>query len=321
MVPVDRPGIRPFLKWVGGKRQLLPQLRRFYPRLDGRYFEPFLGSGAVFFDLLHQRALDGRDVSLSDDNADLIGCYARVADSVEEVLAHLDRLAASHTRAPREHYLHVRDACFNPRRAAWRDAGAAIDRYAPELAAMLIYLNRTGYNGLFRLNASGDFNVPPGRYARPAIVNRPLLEAASRALSARGVRVTRAPFDTVGAAARAGDFVYFDPPYAPLSATANFRGYTGRGFSSGDQARLQRLLIDLATRGVHVLLSNSTAPEVTRLYERNREARAAGLRVWRVPARRAVNARADRRGAVAELLVSNIRPRDRRGVLRNVADA
>lgn len=306
---MERRGLSPFLKWVGGKRQLLPVLRRFYPRLEGRYFEPFLGSGAVFFDLLNGGALNGCGATLSDDNADLIGCYRRVGDSPAEVIAELDRLAAGHAADGRDHYLRVRDEQFNPMRKAWREAGADVERYPASLAAALIYLNRTGYNGLFRLNSSGEYNVPPGRYDNPKIVDRALLCEVSRELTRPGMLVRHAPFDGVVDEAAPGDFVYFDPPYAPLSATANFRAYTSRTFSDADQQRLQQLLIALSRRGVRVLLSNSTAPDVTRLYQGNADARAAGLRAWRVPARRAVNSRADRRGAIEELVVSNIRPR------------
>ena len=306
---MERRGLRPFLKWVGGKRQLLPVLRRFYPDPFKNYFEPFVGSGAVFFDLLGRGALEGHGVTLSDENADLIGCYRRVADSLDAVIAELDRLAAGHAAGGRTHYLQVRDTRFNPMRASWRNAGGDVARYPAVLAAMLIYLNRTGYNGLFRLNASGEFNVPPGRYDNPKIVDRPLLSLASSALSAPRVVLRHAGFDRVLEDACAGDFVYFDPPYEPLTKTANFRGYTGRGFSDQDQQRLQQILIELSRRGVHVLLSNSTAAGVRRLYERNRDVAAAGLRAWRFPARRAVNSKADRRGAVEELVVSNIRPR------------
>jgi DNA adenine methylase len=263
----------------------------------------------VFFDLINHGALDGGGATLSDDNADLIGCYARVGNALPEVLDELDALAARHADDGRAHYLRVRDHRFNPLRAAWRAEGSPVDRYPAQLAAMLIYLNRTGYNGLFRLNASGDFNVPPGRYERPKIVDRAALTEASRVLGSGAIELRHAPFAAVGEGAAPGDFVYFDPPYAPLSATANFRGYTGRGFSAADQAALQQLLIELSRRGVHVLLSNSTAPDVTRLYERDPEVRAAGLRTWRVPARRAVNSNAARRGAVDELVVSNVKPR------------
>jgi DNA adenine methylase len=300
--------LRPFLKWVGGKRQLLPVLRQYYPATVGRYVEPFVGSGAVFFDLLDRGRLNGHGAVLADANADLIGCYERVSGSVGQVLSVLESLAEDHARRGRECYLQVRDERFNPLRAAWRANGSAIASYSPELAAMLIYLNRTGYNGLFRLNASGEFNVPPGRYDRPRIFDRALLTTVSQALSAPNIRLEHAPFDRVLETAEAGDFVYFDPPYAPLSATANFRGYTGRGFGDADQERLQAVVITLANRGVNVLLSNSTAAAVTRLYEQNAAAEAAGLRAIRVPARRAVNSNGAGRGVVEELLVSNIEP-------------
>ena len=305
---MERRGLRPFLKWVGGKRQLLPVLRRYYPASYGAYFEPFVGSGAVFFDLLAHGHLDGRPVTLSDDNADLVGCYARVGDSLAAVVTALERLAEGHARDGRDHYLLVRDTRFNPQRAAWRASGSDVAAYGADLAAMVIYLNRTGYNGLFRLNASGEYNVPPGRYDRPRIIDRELLAEVSAVLTRPNVRVQRAPFEHVLDEARGGDFAYFDPPYAPLSKTANFRGYTGRGFTEADQEHLQQVLIELSRRGVLVLLSNSTAPSVARLYDGNADARSAGLRTWRFPARRAVNSNAERRGTVAELVVSNIQP-------------
>ncbi len=301
--------MRPFLKWVGGKRQLLPVLRRFYPEPMGRYFEPFVGSGAVFFDLAAGGHLNGHGAVLSDDNADLIGCYRRIGRSLDDVVAVLDRLAADHAARGRDCYLQVRDQQFNPRRAEWRDRGAAVDDYSAELAAMLIYLNRTGYNGLFRLNASGEFNVPPVRYDSPRVLDRALLAQVSQVLTAPGIRIEHAAFDRISESAQPGDFVYFDPPYAPVSATANFRGYTGRGFSDADQERLQRVVTSLARRGARVLLSNSVAPSVTRLYEGNKDVSAAGLKTWRFPARRAVNSRPDRRGTVEELVVSNVTPR------------
>jgi DNA adenine methylase len=301
--------LRPFLKWVGGKRQLLPVLRRFYPGKVGAYFEPFLGSGAVFFDLAGHGAINGHGAVLSDANPDLIGCYHRVRNSLDDVVAQLEMLAADHTARGRACYMEVRDARFNPLRAAWHESGADPGTYSAELAAMLIYLNRTGYNGLFRVNSSNEFNVPPGRYDRPRIVDRSLLSRAAGALSASNVRVERGGFDRVLATAAAGDFVYFDPPYAPLSRTANFRGYTGRGFSNDDQEALQQLVFKLAERGVNVLLSNSTAPSVTKLYEDNPEAGRVGLRTWRFPARRAINSNPEGRGDVAELVVSNVEPR------------
>lgn len=285
---------------------MLPALRHYYPESIGTYFEPFLGSGAVYFDLVRQRLIESRQARLSDANPDLIGCYRRVADAVGPVLAELERLAEGHASGGREHYLRIRNERFNPDRARRHASAATVDSYPPELAAMLIYLNRTGYNGLFRVNARGAYNVPPGRYVRPRIINRPLLEWVSASLPRQPAGLSVATYDWVLSAAQPGDFVYFDPPYAPVGATADFRRYTSKGFDEGQQQRLQQVAIALASRGVHVLLSNSTAAEVTRLYEADPRALAAGLKATRVPARRAVNSDAARRGAIDELIVSNV---------------
>ncbi len=297
--------MRPFLKWAGGKRQLLPHLRRFYPERFGTYFEPFVGSGAVFFDLAGSGAFDRRPAVLTDENADLIGCYLRIGDAVEAVIEALEELARGHAADGPAHYRRIRDEVFNPVRAAWHEAGGTSGAYTAAMAAMFIYLNRTGYNGLFRVNRRGAFNVPPGRYVRPRIVDPGLLRGVAHTLRERSVEVAVRPFEQVLAHARAGDFVYFDPPYAPLSSTSSFRSYTALGFGDGDHARLQQVAVTLARREVTVVLSNSTAPLVVDLFEKNREARAAGLRTYRVPARRAINTRADRRGAVDEVLVTN----------------
>ncbi|MGE3274115.1 MAG: DNA adenine methylase [Vicinamibacterales bacterium] len=295
---------RPFLKWAGGKRQLLPHLRHYYPTAITGYHEPFLGSGAVFFDLWNTGRLAGVPIRLTDENADLVGCYLRLADATDEVVAALQRLETAHRRLGTAHYYRVRDERFNPERIAWRKGGRGAAAYSPSLAAMFIYLNRTGYNGLFRQNARGGFNVPAGRYERPRILDEARLRAAAAVLSHPSVTVAEAPFDDVALAAAPGHFVYFDPPYAPLSATATFRSYTARGFGDADQRRLQELAIALAARGVHVLLSNSTAPLITGLFEDDRRARAAGLVARRIPARRAINSRGDRRGVIEELLVA-----------------
>jgi DNA adenine methylase len=303
---ISTAAVRPLLKWVGGKRQLLPYIRRFYPPHFNRYIEPFFGSGAVFFDLQSDGRLNGRDVVLIDSNADLIGCYQAVRDEPDRVAAELDRLAAAHALGGSRHYYDVRDSRFNPAREALRNTGGRI-RYTPELAAMLIYLNRTGFNGLFRLNARGQFNVPAGRYARPRIADRPKLLQVARALLDPKINLICDRFEIVADLAQADDFLYIDPPYAPLSATASFTSYTALRFDEDDQARLQKIVVSLARRGCHVLLSNSTAPEIGRLYEKSKDARDAGLRALKIPARRAVNCNAQRRGPVEEYLISNIR--------------
>jgi DNA adenine methylase len=297
---------RPLLKWAGGKRQLLPHLRRFYPRDFGRYLEPFFGSGAVFFDLHGAGRLRDRAVTLIDSNADLIGCYQTVRDAPDAVACELDRLAHAHARDARAHYYLVRDQCFNPLRDRLRRDDGHI-AYTPALAAMLIYLNRTGFNGLFRLNASGAFNVPAGRYERPKIVDREKLAGVALALSGPGVELRWGSFERALDIATAGDFIYFDPPYAPLTPTANFTSYTNPRFDHAAQVRLQAVVVELALRGCRVLLSNSTADEIAALYERSAEARAAGLRTVRVPARRAINSNAARRGVVDEFLITNVR--------------
>jgi DNA adenine methylase len=294
---------RPLLKWAGGKRQLLPALRPYYPRHYRRYIEPFLGSGAVFFDLYGSGALAGRRAWLLDDNADLIGCYRMLADRTDEVLAALAGLAAGHHAGGADFYYQVRDQQFNPARAA----GTA---YTPDLAAMLIYLNRTGFNGLFRLNRRGAFNVPAGRYANPRICDEHHLRVVADALRSPAITVEHGSFDRALAEAGRGDFVYCDPPYAPLSRTACFANYTANGFTPDDQLRLQRGLIAAAGRGATVVLSNSSAPEIERLYSAP-EAVHAGLRIERVAARRAINSRADARGPIDELVIANA-PRDLR---------
>jgi DNA adenine methylase len=299
--------LRPFLKWAGGKRQLLPALRTWYPPRFSRYFEPFLGSGAVFFDLFAQGRLDGCPATLADGNDDLIGCYRMLRAHVDQVVAELQRLEEGHHRAPSDHYYSVRADGFNGGRRRVTSSGSALaDAHTPQLAAMLIYLNRTGFNGLFRLNGDGDFNVPLGRYARPRICDEDGLRAAAAALRQPGVAIVHGPFATSVEEATRGDFVYFDPPYAPLSATSTFTGYTADGFTPADQQQLQRVVLTLAARGCHVVLSNSTAPEIARLYDDNPEAVRVGLKAVKVPARRAINSKPSARGAVLEYVITNV---------------
>jgi len=323
MIQCMRQEVRPLLKWAGGKRQLLPEIRHFYPSSFHQYWEPFLGSGAVFFDLYAAGRLAGHSVRLLDSNPDLIACYASVRDTPGAVVAALERLAAEHAKRGRAHYYEVRDRRFNPLRLR-RAANSSLSpkpsadlrdlcreelntlRYTPELAAMLIYLNRTGFNGLFRLNAAGGFNVPAGRYKNPRICDGENLRRVAAALNEPGVTLTCLTFDRVFDDAEAGDFVYFDPPYAPVSPTAQFTSYTANGFGDADQRRLQNVVVELARRGCQVLLSNSTAPEISELYERDGAAKKAGLRCYRVPARRAINSNASRRGPVTEFLITNV---------------
>jgi DNA adenine methylase len=266
--------LRPFLKWAGGKRQLLPRILALVPPRVRTYVEPFLGGGALFFAMAAQRRFE-RAV-LGDCNGELINCYEAVRDDVEGVIAKLERF-----RNTPDVYYRVRGQ--NPARLK-----------PAARAARLIYLNRCGYNGLYRVNSDGLFNVPFGRYARPKICDPERLRAASRALA--GIELVRGDFAAVVGRRRLGadDFVYLDPPYVPISKTASFTAYAG-GFSMKEQQRLADLLRRLAARGVPAVLSNSDCADTRRLYD--------GLVIESLPARRAINSVAARRGPVAELLV------------------
>jgi DNA adenine methylase len=306
------PTGRPLLKWAGGKRQLLRTLARHFPARFDRYVEPFVGSGAVFFHLAATGAIAGRAVDLCDVNADLIGCYLAVRNRPDDVIAALAALEREHRRRGTACYYEVRDERFNPLRAelfeSCGDPADAAAAYPPALAAMLVFLNRTGFNGLYRLNRRGQFNVPAGRYDEPRICDQAHLRDVAQAFRQPGVTIAYRSFDLTLADTGAGDFVYCDPPYAPLSATSSFAQYTANGFTWFDQQRLQAAVIAACRRGAQVVLSNSSAADIWRLYSTPDAARA-GLRIWSVPARRAINSRADARGPVDELVISNVKMR------------
>jgi DNA adenine methylase len=298
--------VRPVLKWAGGKRQLLPALRPYYPASFDRYFEPFVGSGAVFLDLHNRGRLDGSQVRLSDINADVIGCYRVIRDEVDTLIDELNQLEEGYKSRGRDHFYEVRDERFNPRRRVIHAMARPEEQYTPDLAAMLIYLNRTGYNGLFRVNRRGLFNVPAGRHLSVRICDADNLRRLSAALAGPDTSLAVGSFDDALEGASPGDFVYLDPPYAPVSRTAHFTSYTSGQFGAGDQALLQQAVIRLARRGVHVLLSNSIAPDISALYADNPQARRAGLRARTVEARRSINSRATARGAILEYVITNI---------------
>jgi DNA adenine methylase len=302
--------VRPLLKWAGGKRQLLPALEQYYPAQFRRYLEPFVGSGAVFFHLASTGVLNGRTVTLSDVNPDLIGCYRVVRDETAAVITALQALEREHRRRGDLCYYEVRDLRFNPARARLMadsagDGSVAAARYTPELAAMLVFLNRTGFNGLFRLNRMGAFNVPAGRYRDPRICDPDHIRAVASVLRRPGVGIEHRGFEAALGDASAGDFVYCDPPYAPLSRTSSFASYTAAGFGALDQVRLQQAIVRACRRGAHVVMSNSSAPEIESAYQA-RAARQVKIAVHRVPARRAINSRASSRGPVDELIITNV---------------
>lgn len=275
---------RPFVKWAGGKAKLAPAIVASMPVGIRRYIEPFLGAGAVFFALDAERP--GTRAVLSDANPDLIETYVVLRDEPGALSDALGALQERYLRADME-----------GRRATYYELRATAPSDPLGRAARFIFLNKTCYNGLFRVNASGGFNVPHGRYKKPRIHDAALIESASRALQTAEVRL--ADFGSVCAEAEPGDFVYLDPPYHPLTATANFTGYTRADFGQADQLRLRDAFEDLARRGVAAMLSNSDHEYVRGLYE------GMGYGIQRVTMSRAINSRASGRAPVPELLIDN----------------
>lgn len=265
---------RPFLKWAGGKGQLISQYQRFFPNSWDfeTYHEPFLGGGAIFFHLQPQTAC------LMDINPELVNVYRCVKTDVERVIHVLRRHQQRHCK---DYYYEVRS----------RPGNTPIER-----AARLIYLNRTCFNGLYRENSRGQFNVPMGRYKNPKICSPDLLYAVSDLL--QGANICESHFATVlDRAQTPQDFVYFDPPYYPISATSKFTSYNRYGFSEDDHVRLQQVFAELARRGVKVMLSNSDCPFVRDLYQ--------DFPTHTIHALRAINANAQRRGKITEVLVTS----------------
>jgi len=281
-IPQDpRSPVRPFLKWAGGKTQLLGPIGEAFPeRIEGTYREPFLGSGAVFLHLWGTGRIRGKAV-LSDANGPLVETWLVVRDEVDALVEHLTRHRVAHARDPERHYYEVRA----------EEPTAPVAR-----AARMLYLNRTCYNGLWRVNRAGRFNVPMGRYKDPPILDEGNLRAVSRAL--RDAEILHASFRVALRGAGRGSVAYLDPPYEPLSKTSNFTSYTAEKFGREDQEALAAECARLRTRGASFLLSNHDTPWLRELYKGH------GFSVRSVPARRAINSDPGKRGAVRELLVT-----------------
>ncbi len=266
---------KPFVKWVGGKRQLLPELVKRVPSDFGRYYEPFVGGGALFFHLQPQRAC------LTDINPDLVNLYAVIRDKVGELIEDLRQHVYEKT-----YFYQLRGADRTPNYQSWTDV---------QKASRFIYLNKTCYNGLYRVNSKGQFNAPFGRYTNPTILDVDNLYSCHHAL--RKAVIEEADFYAVRRRIRANDFVYFDPPYAPLSTTASFTGYTKGGFDTDMQYALRDLCRTLDNRSVRFMLSNSSAPLILDLY--------AEFNIDFVYATRAINSKAGKRGKIPEVVVTN----------------
>jgi DNA adenine methylase len=272
---IARPVAAPVVKWVGGKTKLLPELLVRMPDDYARYYEPFAGGAALFFRLAPRRAV------LADSNADLIGLYGALAGDVAAVIRRLEHHREAHDET---HYYKTRTR-WNDRDVSWASA---------ERAAAFIYLNKTCFNGLWRVNRAGDFNVPIGRYTDPPICVPEALRAAAGVLARAELRCT--DYRAAVADAGDGDFVYFDPPYDPVTTTANFTSYTVDAFSGEDQRALADCARELVARGCRVMLSNSDTPFIRSIYR--------GFRVERVKCPRAINSNAAKRGDVDELIIT-----------------
>ena len=277
-----KPLVQPFMKWAGGKRQLLPALRPLIPSSIKCYYEPFLGGGAVFFDQQPKTAV------VNDFNAELINCYEVIRDCPEELLEETQK----HPNES-DHFYRVREMDRNPKYALLSQV---------ERAARLIYLNKTCFNGLFRVNSQGQFNVPFGDYKNPAIADPAIIRAISDYLNKAKIIFRSQDFAAAVIDAKRGDFVYFDPPYDPVSDTASFTGYSLNGFDRKEQERLKDECDLLTLRGVKVLLSNSDTPFIRELYD------TSDYTIQSVQARRAINADPAGRGKTDEVLILNYKP-------------
>lgn len=266
----------PFIKWVGGKSQLLGSLSKLITHKSVTYYEPFLGGGAVFFHFADQQRF--QRAVLNDTNPELVNCYQVVRDRLPELLGRLDLIKTDVAWNTQTYFNRVRSAEYQD----------PLDR-----AVRFIYLNRTAFNGLYRVNRSGKFNAPFGKYDNPMLYDAQNILECSKHLK-RYATLRTGDFSEAVKDAKAGDLVYFDPPYVPVSKTANFTSYAGQ-FGPDEQEKLAELFEDLVDRGVFCIQSNSDAPAVRRLY--------GGFDLNVVGAKRSINSKGDGRGEVNELVI------------------
>lgn len=272
--------IQPFLKWAGGKRQLMTEIEKYIPSKISTYYEPFLGGGAVLFNLQPKKAI------VNDSNPELINAYEVIRDNLNELI---DDLRTHENTADYFYKIRSLDRIpnFNSLNKIHR-------------ASRLIYLNKTCYNGLFRVNSNNEFNTPFGNYTNPNIVNEHVLKAVSNYLNSADITFLCGDFENALKNIRKGAFVYLDPPYMPISTSSSFTGYTLDGFNENDQIRLRDLCIKLKERGINFLLSNSTAPFILELYNDEEI-----FKIEYVDAKRAINSVGTNRGEVKEVLIRN----------------
>ncbi|HET2605104.1 TPA: DNA adenine methylase [Streptococcus pneumoniae] len=276
---IKKVTLQPFTKWTGGKRQLLPVIRELMPKTYNRYFEPFVGGGALFFDLAP------KDAVINDFNAELINCYQQIKDNPQELI---EILKVHQEYNSKEYYLDLRSA----------DRDERIDMMSEvQRAARILYMLRVNFNGLYRVNSKNQFNVPYGRYKNPKIVDEELISAISVYINNNQLEIKVGDFENAIVDVRTGDFVYFDPPYIPLSETSAFTSYTHEGFSFADQVRLRDAFKRLSDTGAYVMLSNSSSALVEELYK--------DFNIHYVEATRTNGAKSSSRGKISEIIVTN----------------
>ncbi len=273
---------KPFVKWAGGKRQLIPILNENLPKSFGTYYEPFLGGGALLFHILTER--NGQKCNISDLNSNLVLAYTTIRDRIDELISSLKNHEKNYQKNSKSYYYSIRES--NPRSEI-------------EKTSRLLFLNRTCFNGLYRVNSKGKFNVPLGRYTNPNIVNEDNLRSVSAILQSSKVAIKCRDFEAVLRDAKKGDLVYFDPPYQPVSDTANFTSYTNKDFTYDDLDRLAKLCKKLDSKGCKVLLSNSDSKEVSEMFA------SKSWKVNKIQANRAINSNSKKRTGHFELLIKN----------------
>ena len=279
LVQTNKMVLQPFTKWTGGKRQLLPAIKSLMPTSYNNYYEPFVGGGALFLDLSPKTAL------INDFNAELINCYQQIKDNPQKLIELLTKHQENNSK---EYYLDLRSV----------DRDGQIEQMSDvERAARIMYMLRVDFNGLYRVNSKNQFNVPYGRYKNPKIVKAELLLAISEYLNNNHVTIQTGDFEKAIENVQTGDFVYFDPPYIPLSETSAFTSYTHEGFSYEDQVRLRNAFKQLSDKGAYVMLSNSSSPLVEELYQ--------DFNIHYVEATRTNGAKSSSRGKISEIIVTN----------------
>lgn len=271
--------MKPFTKWTGGKRKLLPKIVELMPEHYGTYYEPFVGGGALLFELAPH------DAVINDFNSELINAYEQVRDNPAKLL---DLLRIHKQNNSKEYYLNIRSA----------DRDKRFEKMTPvERAARILYMVRVNFNGLYRVNSKNQFNVPYGSYKHPKIVDVDLIYEVSEYLNENQIKILNGDFAAAVVDAKEGDFVYFDPPYIPLNQTSSFTSYTHEGFSYEEQVRLRDTFQELSDRGAFVMLSNSSSPLAEELYR--------DFNIHYIDTHRTNGASQESRKGVKEIIVTN----------------